>query len=72
MTKGFYNMTMLEHMLQPMKTCLETLKWEILLHPPYTPPDIASSDYHLFQSMGRGLAEQHFHSYEDAKTWVDF
>ena len=30
-------------------------------------PDIAPSDYHLFRSMTHGLAELHFHSYEDAK-----
>ena len=28
---------------------------------------IALSDYHLFQSMAHGLAQQHLHSYEDAK-----
>lgn len=36
-------------------------------HPLYS-LDIASSDYHLFRSMAHGLAEQHFYSYEDAKT----
>jgi len=35
-------------------------------------PDIAPSDYHLFRLMAHGKAEQHFHSYEDAKKWVDF
>jgi len=50
---------------------LKTLKWEVLSHPPYS-PDIASSDYHLFRSIAHGLTEQHFHSYEDAKKWVDF
>ncbi|GBN30601.1 hypothetical protein AVEN_212450-1 [Araneus ventricosus] len=39
-------------------------------HLPYS-PDIAPSDYHLFRSMARGLDEQHFHSYEDVKKWVD-
>ena len=32
---------------QVVKTYLETLKWDILPHPPYS-PDIAPSDYHLF------------------------
>jgi len=41
------------------KTYLETLKWEVLPHPPYF-PDIAPSDYHLFRSMTHGLSEQHF------------
>lgn len=57
------------HIAKPVKTYLETLKWEIP-HPPYL-PDIAPSDYHLFRSMTHGLSEQHFHSYEDAKKWVD-
>jgi len=57
------------HIAQPMKTYLETLKWEVLPHPLYS-LDIAPSDYHLFRSMAHGL-EQHFHSYEDTKKWVD-
>lgn len=52
------------------KTNLETLKWEVLTHPPYS-PDFAASVYYLFRSMARGLAKQHFHPYEDAKKWVD-
>ena len=43
---------------------LETLNWEVLPHPAYS-PDLASSDYHLFSSMGYALAERHFDSYED-------
>jgi len=39
-------------------------------HPPYS-PDLAPSDYHLFRSIAHDLTEQHFHSYEDAKKWVD-
>ena len=38
---------------------LETLKWKILPHSPYS-PDIFLSDYHLFRSMTNGLSEQHF------------
>ena len=50
-------------------TTLETLKWEVLPHPPYF-PDVAPSDYHLFRSMAQGLADQHFRSYE-VKNWID-
>jgi len=48
---------------------LETLNWEVLSHPAYS-PDLASSDYHLFSSMGHALAEQHFDSYEDVRKWL--
>jgi len=58
------------HVAQSVKTYLETLKWEVLPHPPYS-PDIAPSDYYLFRSMAHGLAEQHFHSFEEVKNWVD-
>ena len=57
------------YVAKPVKTYLETLKWEILSHPPYF-PDIAPSDYHLFRSMTHGLSEKRFTSYEDCKKWV--
>ena len=47
------------HVAKPLKTYLETLKWEVLLHPTYS-PDIALSDYYLFQSMARVLADKQF------------
>ena len=53
-----------------MKIYLEILKWEVLPYLSYS-LDNALSDYHLFWSMAHGLAEQHFHPYEDAKKWVD-
>jgi len=59
------------HVAAPVKRYyLETLKWEVLTHPPYS-PDIAPSDYHLFRSMTDGLSEQHFTSYEDIKNCID-
>lgn len=58
------------HVAKPVKTYLETLQWEVLPHPPYS-PDIAPSDFHLFRSMAHGLADQRFHSYEEAKEWID-
>jgi len=58
------------HVAVPVKTYLETLKWKVLPHPPYS-PDIAPSDYHLFRSMMYGLFEQHFTSYEDIKNYID-
>ena len=58
------------HVGKRVKNCLEMLKWDVLLHSPYS-TYIVLSDYHLFRSMAHGLAEQHFHSYEDAKKSVD-
>ena len=40
-----------------------------------TPPTVftalAPSEYHLFRSMQHGLSEQHLHSYEEVKNWLD-
>ena len=58
------------HVANPVKTYLETLKWEVLTHLPYS-PDIAPSDYYLFRSMAHGLADQQFRSYEDIEKWLD-
>jgi len=58
------------HVANSVKTYLETLKWEVLPHPLYS-PDIAPSDYHLFRSMAHGLANQHLCSYEEIKNWID-
>ena len=58
------------HVAQVVKTYLETLKWDILPHPLYS-PDIAPSGYHLLRSMTHGLVRQHLRSYEKAKNWVD-
>jgi len=33
------------HVTAPVKIYFETLKWEVLPHPPYSPSDIAPSDY---------------------------
>ncbi|UYV82275.1 hypothetical protein LAZ67_21001540 [Cordylochernes scorpioides] len=58
------------HAAAPVKMYLETLKWEVLPHPPYG-PDIAPSDYYLFRSMQHGLADQHFSNYDEVKKWID-
>jgi len=58
------------HVAQLVKTYLQTLKRDVLPHPPYS-PDIAPSDYHLFRSMAHGLAEQHFRSHEEVRDWLD-
>ena len=58
------------HVARAVKTYLETLKWEVLPHPPYS-SGVAPSDYHLFRSMALGLAHQHFRSYKEVKKWID-
>jgi len=58
------------HVAKSVKTYLEMLKWEVLSHSPYS-QQIAPSDYHLFRSMAHGLADQHLHSYEEVKNWID-
>ncbi|VVC35246.1 Ribonuclease H-like domain,Winged helix-turn-helix DNA-binding domain [Cinara cedri] len=58
------------HVAQVVKTYLETLKWDVLPHSPYS-PDLAPSDYYLFRSMQHGLADQHFSNYEEVKNWID-
>ncbi|KAG5324817.1 MOS1T transposase, partial [Pseudoatta argentina] len=58
------------HVAKPVKTYLETLKWEVVPHPPYS-PDIALSDFHLFRLMAHGLADRRFRSYEEAQKWID-
>ena len=57
------------HDAKPVKTYLETLKWEVRSHSPYSPA-IAPSDYYLFRSMAHGLADQQFRSYEDIEKWL--
>ena len=57
------------HVAKEVKTYLETLKWEVRPHPPYS-PDIAPSDYHLFRSMAHGLADQHFRSHDEVTKWI--
>ena len=58
------------HVAKSVKNYLEMLKWQVLPHPLYS-PDIAPSDYYLFQSVAHGLADQQFHSYEDIEKWLD-
>ena len=51
-TRSFFSMTMLHHMVKPVRDTLEALSWEVLPHAAYS-PDLAPPDYHLFASMGR-------------------
>jgi len=50
------------------KKYLETLKWNVLPHPPYS-PDIAPSDYWLFRRM-HDLASHRFTSFAEIENWL--
>ena len=62
--------TTIHGVARPVSAYLETLKWEILAHSPYS-PNVAPFDYHLFLSMAHGLARQNFRSYEEVKKLID-
>jgi len=49
------------HVARIVKETLEEFKWDILPHCPFRLPFVPVD----------GLAEQHFTSYEEAKSWVD-
>jgi transposase len=48
---------------------LETLKCEVLSHPPYS-PDLAPSDFHFFPHLKRDLKATHFTSDDEVKQAV--
>ena len=49
---------------------LASFKWEQFNHPPYS-PDLAPSDYHLFQHLKSFLGGQRFDDDDDVKESVD-
>ena len=55
--------------LKVVKKYLETLEWDILPHPPYS-PDIAPSDYWLFRRMQHDLASHRFISFAEIENWL--
>lgn len=57
------------HVAKIVQQKIETLGWEVLPHPPYS-PDMAPSDYHLFRSMQHCLAEIKFNEVEEVRKWV--
>uniref|UniRef100_A0A183GT96 Histone-lysine N-methyltransferase SETMAR n=1 Tax=Heligmosomoides polygyrus TaxID=6339 RepID=A0A183GT96_HELPZ len=48
---------------------IEKLGWELLPHPPYS-PDLTLSDYILFPSMQRALAEKEFKNHDEIEIWL--
>ena len=59
------------HVAKKVKNYLEMIKCEVPAQTPYS-PDIVLSYYHLFRLMAHGLAEQQFHSCENAKKMGRF
>lgn len=47
------------HTANVTREVLESFKWELFPHPPYS-PDLAPSDFHLFPAMKKWLAMQRF------------
>lgn len=48
---------------------LTELGWEIMRHPPYS-PDMAPSDYHLFQTLQNELYKNSFNSITEVETFL--
>ncbi|EFN84997.1 Histone-lysine N-methyltransferase SETMAR, partial [Harpegnathos saltator] len=57
------------HVAKVVQKYLETLKWDVLPHPPYS-PDIAPSDYWLFRRMQHDLTGHRFTSFADIENWL--
>ena len=57
------------HTVRATTDALETLKFEILSHPPYS-PDLAPSDFHFFPHLKRDLKGTHFTSDDEVKQAV--
>jgi len=57
------------HIVKVVKKYLETLIWDVLPHPPYS-PDIAPSDYWLFRRMQHDLANHQFTSFAEIENWI--
>jgi histone-lysine N-methyltransferase SETMAR len=53
---------------------LETLEFEVLSHPAYS-PDLAPSDFHFFPFLKRDLKGTHFTSHDEVKqavtSWIE-
>lgn len=57
------------HTANVTREVLESFKWELFPHPPYS-PDLAPSDFHLFPAMKKWLAMQRFDDDEQLQEEV--
>ncbi|EFN88208.1 Histone-lysine N-methyltransferase SETMAR, partial [Harpegnathos saltator] len=67
--KGVLHDNARPHVAKVVKKYLETLKWDVLPHPPYS-PDIAPSDYWLFRRIQHNLVGHQFTSFADIENWL--
>jgi transposase len=58
-----------QHTARATIDALETLKFEVLSHPPYS-PDLSPSDFHFFPHLKRDLQGIHFTSDDELKQTV--
>jgi len=58
------------HIANMTKAAIQTLNWEVLPHPPYS-PDLAPSDFHLFRSLSNNLRGVSFSNDMELRTWLD-
>jgi transposase len=57
------------HTARATNDALETLKFDILSHQPYS-PDLAPSNFHFFPHLKRDLKGTHFTSHDEVKQAV--
>ena len=58
-TRSFFKMTMFDHVVKCVNNNWENVKWNVLLHPPYS-PDLVPSKYHWFRLRQHRRSEQQF------------
>lgn len=58
------------HIANMTKEAIQTLGWEVLPHPPYS-PDLAPSDFHLFRSLSNALRGVSFNNDVELRAWLD-
>jgi histone-lysine N-methyltransferase SETMAR len=58
------------HVAAATRQQLESLNWETLPHPAYS-PDIAPSDFHLFRALKNSLRGKHFVHFSDLESELD-
>ena len=59
-----------QHMAKLTQKELETLNFELLPHPPYS-PDLAPTDYYLFRSLANHLREKSFDDFDHLKSTIE-